>query len=73
MVSELALKLDGRTAEITAGINRLSSSGVRDLQGFVADGRRTLNNLDSVISDLKRNPKQFLFGGNPGAPEYRGR
>lgn len=72
-IRELALKLDGRTAEITASLSRLSNSGGRDLQGFVADGRRTLNNLDGVLQDLKRNPRQFLFGGNGGVQEYRGR
>jgi phospholipid/cholesterol/gamma-HCH transport system substrate-binding protein len=72
-VRELALKLDGRTAEIAAGITRLSSSGQRDLSGFIADGRRTLNNLDSVLGDIRRNPQQFLFGGKGGVPEYRAR
>jgi phospholipid/cholesterol/gamma-HCH transport system substrate-binding protein len=72
-IRELAIKLDGRTAEIAASVGRISSSGSRDLQGFVADSRRTLNNLDSVIQDLKRNPRQFLFGSDGGVPEYRGR
>ena len=72
-IRELAIKLDGRTAEISAGITRLSSSGTRDLQGFISDGRRTLNNLDSVLGDIRRNPQQFLFGGKGGVPEYRGR
>lgn len=72
-IRELALKLDGRTAEIATGISRLSSSGQRDLQGFIADGRRTLNNLDSVLGDIRRNPQQFLFGTKGGVPEYRGR
>lgn len=72
-IRELAIKLDGRTAEIANGISRLSSSGQRDLQGFIADGRRTLNNLDSVLGDIRRNPQQFLFGGKGGVPEYRGR
>jgi phospholipid/cholesterol/gamma-HCH transport system substrate-binding protein len=72
-IRELAIKLDGRTAEISAGITRLSSSGTRDLQGFISDGRRTLNNLDSVLGDIRRNPQQFLFGGRGGVPEYRGR
>lgn len=72
-IRELAQKLDGRTADIAAGITRLSSSGTRDLQGFISDGRRTLNNLDSVLGDIRRNPQQFLFGGKGGVPEYRGR
>ncbi|WP_020177932.1 MCE family protein [Methylopila sp. M107] len=72
-IRELALKLDGRTAEIASGISRLSNSGQRDLQGFVADGRRTLNNLDGVIDSIRRNPQQFLFGNKGSVPEYRGR
>jgi phospholipid/cholesterol/gamma-HCH transport system substrate-binding protein len=72
-IRELAVRLDGRTAEITAGINRLSSSGVRDLQGFTADGRRTLGELERVLRNLERNPRQFLFGGTGNVQEYRGR
>ncbi len=72
-IRELAIKLESRTAEITAGVTRLSNSGTRDLSAFVADSRRTLNNLDSVIQELKRNPRQFLFGDGGGVPEYRGR
>lgn len=72
-IRELALKLDGRTAEIATGISRLSSSGQRDLQGFVVDSRRTLNNIDAVVGEIRRNPRQFFFGGSGGVPEYRGR
>ncbi|MFD1701903.1 MlaD family protein [Methylopila henanensis] len=70
----LAERLDGRTADITSSINKLSSSGVRDLQGFAADGRRTLGELERTLRSLERNPRQFLFGGGGnGVPEYRGR
>ncbi len=72
-IRTLAEKLDGRTAEISAGVAKLSSSGTRDLQGFVSDGRRTLNNLDSVLQDIRRNPRRFLFGGSGDVQEYRGR
>jgi phospholipid/cholesterol/gamma-HCH transport system substrate-binding protein len=72
-IRELALRLDGRTAEISASVNRLSSSGVRDLQGFAADGRRTLGELERVLRSFENNPRQFLFGGSGGVQEYRGR
>lgn len=70
-IREVAQKLDGRVAEIAAGVSRVSSSGVRDVQGFVSDGRRTLKNLDGVINDLKKSPRQFLFGDGGGVQEYR--
>lgn len=72
-IRELANKLDGRVAEISSSVSKLSSSGVRDLQGFTADGRRTLGELERVLRSLERNPRQFLFGGSGGVPEYRGR
>lgn len=72
-IREVAQKLDGRVAEISGAVNKLSSSGTRDLQGFTADGRRTLGELERVIRSLERNPRQFLFGGSGGVPEYRGR
>jgi phospholipid/cholesterol/gamma-HCH transport system substrate-binding protein len=72
-VRELAVKLDARTAEITAGVTRLSGSGVRDLQGFAAEGRRTLGELDRVLRSIQNNPRQFFFGGTGGVQEYRSR
>lgn len=72
-IRELAQRLDGRTADITASVNKLSTSGVRDLQGFAADGRRTLNELDRVLRGLQSNPRQFLFGDTGGVREYNRR
>ena len=50
--SELADNLDKRTAEITVGINRLTSTATRQIEI-----------VGKSIVDLTHNPQRFLFGG----------
>jgi phospholipid/cholesterol/gamma-HCH transport system substrate-binding protein len=69
----LAENLDKRAAEISAGINRFSSSGVRELEAFAAEGRRTLSQIDRTVKNLDRNPSRLLFGGSGNSvPTYSG-
>jgi phospholipid/cholesterol/gamma-HCH transport system substrate-binding protein len=68
-IRELAQRLDGRTAEITAGITNFTNRGLREFEALSADGRRTLNDFDRTVRKLERNPSQFLFGGN-NVPDY---
>jgi phospholipid/cholesterol/gamma-HCH transport system substrate-binding protein len=67
----MASSFQTRAAEITASINRLSGTGLREVQGFVAEGRRTLQTLDRAVTEIERNPQQFLFGNNR-VPTYSG-
>lgn len=69
----LADNLDKRTAEITAGINRFTGPGLRDIESVAGDARRTLGDLSRAVQSLERNPQQFLFGGRAPLPEYNGR
>lgn len=68
----LADNLDKRTAEITAGINGFTGPGLRQVETLVGEGRRTLTDLNRTLRSLERNPQQFIFGGKPPLPEYRG-
>jgi phospholipid/cholesterol/gamma-HCH transport system substrate-binding protein len=68
----LADNLDGRTAQITAGINRFTGPGLRDIEALATDGRRTLGDLNRTLRNLERNPQQFIFGGRPPIPQYNG-
>ncbi|HEY8564283.1 MAG TPA: MlaD family protein [Beijerinckiaceae bacterium] len=69
----LADNLDKRTAEITQGVTRFTGSGLREVEAFASDGRRTLNEINRTVRGIERNPQQFLFGGKPNIPEYNGR
>lgn len=72
-IRTLADHLDQRTAEITAGINRFSTTGARQIETLSADAHRTLADIDRTVKNLDRNPSRLIFGGSGGAlPEYKG-
>jgi len=68
----LADNLDKRTAEITVGINRFTGPGLREVEGLVTDGKRTLTELNRTLRNFERNPQQFIFGGRAPLPQYNG-
>lgn len=63
---------NAQVAVLGGGVTDFSDRGLRDLQSLIADGQRTLNRLDRVISSLEQNPAGFLLGGE-NVPEYGGR
>ncbi len=67
----LASNLDKRTAEITAGINRFTGPGLRDIEALAAESRKAVGDLSRAVRSLERNPQQLLFGGQSNIPEYR--
>ena len=69
----LANNLDKRTAEITAGINRFTGSGAREIEAAASEARRTLTDVGRTVRSIERNPSQVIFGGKPSLPEYSGR
>ena len=73
-VRQLAENMDKHVAEISAGINRFSATGARELEAFAAEGRRTLSEIDRAVKNLDRNPSRLLFGGSGNSvPAYNGR
>jgi phospholipid/cholesterol/gamma-HCH transport system substrate-binding protein len=71
-IERLARNLDRRTAEITASINKLTSSGGRDVESLAADTRRAINEVNRAVRNLGRDPSQIITGGRPPIPEYSG-
>lgn len=67
----LAANLDKRTVEITAGINRFTGPGLRDIEALAAESRKAVGDLSRAVRSLERNPQQLLFGGRSNIPEYR--
>jgi len=53
-IRTLADNLDKRTAEISVGINRLTSTGTR-----------TLNTIDRAAKNFDANPSRIIWGGSP--------
>ena len=67
----LAGNLDKRTAEMSAGINRFTGPGLRDIEALAAESRKAVGDLSRAVRSLERNPSQLLFGGQSNIPEYR--
>ncbi|MGL4443115.1 MAG: MlaD family protein [Alsobacter sp.] len=72
-IRRLADNLDRRTADITAGLNRVTGPGLRDIEQLTLDGRKTLGELNRTLRSFERNPQQLLFGSKPSIPDYTGR
>jgi phospholipid/cholesterol/gamma-HCH transport system substrate-binding protein len=73
-VQQLAQNMDKHVADVSAGINRFSATGTREIQSLAAQGRRTLSQIDQTVKNLDRNPSRLLFGGSGNSvPAYNGR
>lgn len=74
-IKTLAQHLDERTAEISAGINRLSSAGTKEIQSLSSNAQRTLNTIDRAVQNIDKNPSRLIWGGGGSGslPEYNGR
>jgi phospholipid/cholesterol/gamma-HCH transport system substrate-binding protein len=71
-VDRLARNLDRRTQDLTAGINRLTNSGGRDIEALASDARKAVNEVNRAVRNLGRDPSQIITGGRPAIPEYSG-
>ena len=55
--------LNERLGPITAGLSQFSTTGLRDVEAFVREGRRAIGRIESAITDLERNPQRIITGG----------
>lgn len=62
---ELSDNLDKRTAEISAGVNKLTATGTKEISVLVSDARKTLGDISVAFRNLDKNPSRLLFGGAP--------
>jgi phospholipid/cholesterol/gamma-HCH transport system substrate-binding protein len=59
----LSDNLDTRTADITAGVNKFTANGTKEVSALIADGRKTLADISRAFTNLDKNPSRLLFGG----------
>jgi phospholipid/cholesterol/gamma-HCH transport system substrate-binding protein len=71
-IRTLADNLDKRTAEISAGLTRFSTRGLREWEQLAVDGRRMVATLDQAIKNFDRNPSRLIFGGGSSDPQATG-
>ena len=61
-MKNLTENLDKRTAEISVGLTRFSSNGLREYEALAVDARRTLADLGRAIRNFDQNPQRVIFG-----------
>ena len=60
---QVAETLNQRLGPITAGLSQFSTTGLRDVEAFVREGRRAIGRIESAITSLERNPQRIITGG----------
>ncbi|OAP42629.1 organic solvent ABC transporter substrate-binding protein [Sinorhizobium glycinis] len=68
----MADNLNAQIGPIADNLRRFSNSGLRDVETLVSETRRTVQGLQSTISNFDRNPQRLLFGGET-VKQYDGR
>ena len=63
-IRTLSDNLDQRTAEITINLNRLLTSGHKQVEIVGGDMHRTLGTIDTAVKNFDKNPSRLLFGGS---------
>lgn len=71
-IRTLSNNLNKHVDSISAGINKLTGSGRRDLESLVIDARSSLNQLNRTARSLERAPDQLLYGAKAPLPLYNG-
>lgn len=70
---EVAETLNARVNSVSAGLERFSGQGLRDVQSLVNETRRSVGRIERAITDLERNPQRLIFGGDGDVKTYNGR
>lgn len=70
---KVAETLNARLGTITAGLERFSGQGLRNVEALVGESRRAVGRIEEAISGLERNPQRLLTGGEGTVREYDGR
>ncbi len=70
---EVAETLNSKLGPITAGLTRFSTTGLRDVEAFVRDGRRAITRIEGAVSDFQRNPQRIITGGEGQVRTFDGR
>lgn len=69
-IRKLSDNLDGRTKEITTGINRFTGPVAREYEAMAVEGRRAIGEIGRAARSLDNQPNQLIFGKKSSIPDY---
>lgn len=70
---QVADTLNAKLGPIMDGIGRFSGQGLRDVDAFVRDARRSIIRIEEAITSFEANPQRILTGGEGVVRQYDGR
>ena len=70
---QVADTLNARLGTITDNLARFSGQWLQNVEALVQDSRRSINRIESAVTDLSRNPQRILQGGQGEVRQYDGR
>lgn len=65
--------LNSSIKRISGGLERFSGQGLRDVEALVRDARRSVERIESAITDFEQNPQRIITGGDGTIRRYEGR
>jgi len=68
-IKAAAEHLDAHVGEISTGLARFSTSGLRQWEALAVDARHTLAEVDKMVKNIDRNPSRLIFGGSNTAAD----
>ncbi|WP_295812254.1 MCE family protein [uncultured Nitratireductor sp.] len=69
MAETLTLRVDA----ISGNLERFSGGGLREVESLVRDARRSINRIESAVTDFEQNPQRIITGGDGTIRRYEGR
>ncbi len=70
---KMAETLTVRVDAISGNLERFSGGGLREVEALVRDARRSINRIESAVSDFEQNPQRIITGGDGTIRRYDGR
>lgn len=64
--------LRNRVNEISAGLSKFSERGLDDVRALVQDTRRSISQIERVVTDFQQNPQQIITGSGERPREFEG-
>ncbi|MAS12850.1 MAG: MCE family protein [Nitratireductor sp.] len=70
---KMAETLTVRVDAISGNLERFSGGGLREVESLVRDARRSINRIESAVTDFEQNPQRIITGGEGTIRRYDGR
>ncbi|MFC5585923.1 MlaD family protein [Nitratireductor kimnyeongensis] len=70
---KMAETLTVRVDAISGNLERFSGGGLREVESLVRDARRSINRIETAVTDFEQNPQRIITGGEGTIRRYDGR